>query len=233
MNLGDYLGRVPPYHSTMPRFMNMLAALIQPLVDAMAMLDRLRQDFDVDTAVGVQLDMVGQWVGRNRYITTPITGVFFAFNGTVASRTGFDQGFWLGQYQPNDAVIALDDDTFRTILKLQIQANQWDGTLESISNSLLYVFPNLYIQDLGDTPTGLMAMHVLIPTALIDSLLLYVAEQDFPIKPSGVNMTFIDNPAVTGAGPVFALDVPYTAGPPEGPMGGFNQGSWGQIIFTA
>jgi hypothetical protein len=177
--------------------------------------------------------MVGQWVGRNRFITTPVTGVFFAFNSAEALRIGFDQGQWLGEYQPTDAIVKLDDDTYRTILKLQVQANQWDGTLQSISESLIQVFPNLYIQDLGDTPTGLMAMHVLIPTALIDSLLLYVAEQDFPIKPSGVRMTFIDNPAVTGAGPVFAFDVPYTAGPPVGPMGGFNQGSWGQIIFTA
>jgi hypothetical protein len=236
MDLGDYLGRVTPYYNTLPRYMNMLAALIQPLVDAQAMLYQLRRDFDIDTAVGVQLDQVGQWVGRTRYITTPISGVFFAFNGATNDRTGFDQGQWLGQYQPTDAIIALDDETYRTILKLQVQANQWDGTLESISASLSYVFPNLFIQDLGDTPAGLMAMHVLIPTSLVSSLLLYVAEQDFPIKPSGVRMTFIDNPLGTGQ-PVFSFDVPYAT---EGPLGGWEGGLppeehsvWGAIIFTA
>ena len=199
MDLGDYLGRVTPYYNTLPRYMNMLAALIQPLVDAQAMLYQLRRDFDIDTAVGVQLDQVGQWVGRTRYITTPISGVFFAFNGATNERTGFDQGQWLGEYQPTDAIIALDDETYRTILKLQVQANQWDGTL-------------------------------------VSSLLLYVAEQDFPIKPSGVRMTFIDNPLGTGQ-PVFSFDVPYAT---EGPLGGWEGGLppeahsvWGAIIFTA
>jgi hypothetical protein len=228
MNLGDYLGRVTPYYDTLPRYMNMLAALIQPLVDAQVMLAKLRSDFDIDTAIGIQLDQVGMWVGRTRYVTKPVTGVFFGFDQPTL-RVGFDQGVWLGRYTPTDAITALDDETYRSILKLQVLANHWDGTLASISLALNSVFPGIAIQDLGDTAPGLMSMHVLLPLADIDSLLLAILEQDFPIKPSGVKMDFIDNPQAGGE-PVFAMDVPFVTG---GPMGGFNQAAWGIIVFTA
>jgi hypothetical protein len=235
MEIGDYLALVPNYHSTLPRFMNTVALLTQPLADAQDMLERLRADFDIDTAIGVQLDQVGQWVGRTRYVQAPITGIFFSFD-LPAQRVGFDQGFWLGQYTPTDAITALDDETYRSILKLQVLANQWDGTLASISIALNTVFPGIAIQDLGDTGPGLMSMHVLLPLADMDSLLLAVLEQDFPIKPSGVRMDFIDNP-IAGGQPVFAFDVPHVL---DGPLGGWEGGlpsdqhsAWGIIVFTA
>src|SRR3954453_4905573 len=117
MLLSDYLARIPTYHSTRPRFMNTLAVLCQPLVDAMVMLDQLTYDFDLDTAVGVQLDMVGQWLGRDRWLKMPFTDIYFSFD-LPEDRVGFDQGVWLGPYDARDGVRALDDDTYRTLLKL-------------------------------------------------------------------------------------------------------------------
>ncbi len=233
MTLSDYIGLITSWHSDKPRFVNTVAALIQPLVDAQDMLARLTADFDLDTAIGVQLDQVGQWIGRTRYITTPISGVFFSFDDSFdgtpgdSPRTGFDQGTWLGKYDPRDHIIGLDDDTYRMVLKLQAIANHWDGTLVGLSDQLDHVFPGIAIQDLGDTPQGLMAMDVLIPSALISSLLLYVLEQDFPIKPSGVRVNFIETTVTTE--PIFAFDVPYH---PGSPLGGFDQAAWGIVVLT-
>jgi hypothetical protein len=233
MTLAEYLGLITSWHSTRPRFMNTVAALIQPLVDAQDMLAKLTADFDLDTAVGVQLDVVGQWIGRTRYVKQPIKGVFFSFDdsldGTPGSspRTGFDQGVWLGRYDPTDGLVALDDETYRAVLKLQAIANQWDGTLSQIADQLDAVFPGIVIQDLGDTPTGLMAMDILIPSALISSLLLAVLEQDFPIKPSGVRTNFIETTLSTQ--PIFAFDVPASSG---GPLGGFDEAAWGIVVLT-
>jgi hypothetical protein len=230
MTLLEYLTLVTPWYSTQPRFMNMMASLVQPLVDAQAMLAKLTLDFDLDTAVGVQLDVLGQWIGRTRYVSVPITGVFFTFdNGiTVAGdspRTGLDQGVWLGQYEPTDAITALDDETYRTILKLQAIANGWDGTLSSIEAVFNAVFPGVVVQDLGDTPTGLMSMDVLIPGEEMSSLLLAVLEQDFPIKPGGVHLSIIETTVSTE--PIFGFDVDGAV------IGGFDHGAWGRIIFTA
>ena len=233
MTLADYLGLITSWHSDKPRFMNTVAVLTQPLVDAQDLLRQLTADFDLDTAVGVQLDQVGQWIGRTRYIEVPISGVFFSFNdGRVTAgdspRTGFNQGIWLGKYQPTDAITAMDDETYRTVLKLQAIANHWDGTLASIADDMDRVFPGIAIQDLGDTPTGLMAMDVLIPGAFVSSLLLAILEQDFPIKPSGVRVKFIETTVSTQ--PIFAFNVPYQEG---GLMGGFNEAAWGVIVLEA
>ena len=197
MTLADYIGLITSWHSDKPKFVNTVAVLVQPLVDAQAMLAQMTADFDLDTAVGVQLDQVGQWIGRTRYISQPITGVFFSFNDGAGPRTGFNQGIWLGDYDPTDAITAMDDETYRTVLKLQAIANHWDGTLTSIAEPLDSVFPGIAIQDLGDTPAGLMSMDVLLPGAFVSSLLLAILEQDFPIKPSGVHVSFIETSVST------------------------------------
>jgi hypothetical protein len=226
MTLSDYIGLITSWHSDKPRFVNTVAVLVQPLIDAQDMLARLTADFDLDTAIGVQLDMVGQWIGRTRYVDQPITGVFFSFD-LPADRVGFDQGIWIGPYDPTDAITALDDETYRSVLKLQAIANHWDGTLSSIADQMDAVFPGIAIQDKGDTPTGLMAMDVLIPAALINSLLLAVLEQDFPIKPSGVLTNFIETTVTTQ--PIFAFDVPFVT---DGLLGGFDQAAWGIVVLT-
>jgi hypothetical protein len=233
MTLADYIGRITSWHSDKPRFVNTVAVLVQPLIDAQDMLAKLTADFDLDTAVGVQLDQVGQWIGRTRYVETPVAGVFFSFNDSYdgtpgdSPRTGFNQGIWLGQYDPVDQITALDDDTYRSVLKLQAIANQWDGTVPGIADDLDRVFPGTVIQDLGDTPPGRMAMDVLIPGVLINSLLLRVLEQDFPVKPSGVHVNFIESTVSTEQ--IFAFNIDGSQG---GPLGGFNQGAWGVIVLT-
>ena len=229
MTLGDYLGLVSSRHSDKPKYMNMLAALLQPFVDAQAMLAKLTADFDLDTAVGVQLDMVGQWIGRTRFVRQPITGVFFCFDDSGGPRTGFDQGIWLGPYDPTDAISALDDETYRTLLRLQAIANEWDGTLGSVKEALSRVFPGVVIDDRGDVPAGLMTMDVLIPGPDLSSLMLAVLQQDFPLKPAGVLVNFIETTVSTD--PLFGFDVPYDALAP-GPIAGFDIGAWGKVIST-
>jgi hypothetical protein len=224
--LSSYLSLVTYFHSLRPKYMNMLAALIQPMCDAQAMLSALTSDFDLDSAVGVQLDQCGQWIGRNRYVEEPITGVFFSFDDGGGARTGFDYGIWLGPYQPTEMITALDDDTFRKVLQLQAIANSWDGTLGSIQQAFNNVFPGVVVQDMGDNQATVMTMDVLIPTTEMNSLLLAVLEQDFPIKPAGVQVNIIESTLSTV--PIFGFDI----GGGTLPIQGFDTGAWGQIILT-
>ena len=233
MQLADYLGLVTPYHSTRPKYMNMVAALLQPLVDAQAFLATLTADFDLDTAVGVQLDMVGQWIGRSRYLQLPLTGVYFTLYRNSAAvpvpplRDGMDQGVWMGPYDPTAGIVAMPDDVYRKVLQLQAIANSWDGTLASIQAAFDRIFPGVVVQDKGDTSGGLMAMDVLIPGIEMSSLLLGVLEQDFPIKPSGVLLNIIESTVLTTA--IFGFDLDATGSP----IRGFDHGSWGIVIHTA
>jgi hypothetical protein len=224
MTFEEYLALVPNFHAHQPKFMNTLAALLKPMTDAMDMLAKLTADFDLDTAIGVQLDMVGQWIGRDRYIDAPITGVYFAFN-TVD--VGINQGVWQGKYDPIYGQRRLDDETYRMVLKLQAVANHWDGTIPSIAADFDRVFPGAVIDDKGDTPTGLMTMDVIVPATHLSALLEAVLVQDFMIKPSGVWINILESTVINE--PVFSFNVALV---PGGAMGGFNEGAWAEIIYS-
>lgn len=224
MELGDYLARIPPYHSTRARFMNTLAVLIQPLVDAMAMLDRLRTfDFDLDTATGVQLDMVGQWLGRDRWLKIPYTDVYFSFD-LPANRVGFDQGIWIGPYDATDGLRALDDDTYRLLLKLYAIANHWEGYQTPIVDAMAAVWPGVVVDDRGDKSGELMKCDVLIPGPTITTLALHMLTEDYPIKASGVRYTFIET--TVSSTPLFGFDSGNQV------IAGFDVGSWGKVVHT-
>jgi hypothetical protein len=226
--LSDYLSLVTPYYAQALKFNQTLTALLQPFVDAQAMLAQMLQDFDLDTAQGVQLDILGQWIGRTRYVQQPIAGVYFALHDTPpvpALRDGFDQGVWLGPYDPTTGLVQLDDETYRTLLKLQAIANEWDGTVPSIQAAFARVFPGVVIQDTGDVPGQVMTMSILIAGIQMSSLLLAILQQDFPVKPSGVLLSIIESTVATT--PIFGFDLDDQI------IGGFDHGSWGQVVLTA
>jgi hypothetical protein len=225
MELGEYLARIPSYHSTQPRFMNTVATLIQPLVDAMAMLDKLTtRDFDLDTAVGVQLDMVGQWLGRDRWLRMPFTDVFFSLD-LPEDRVGFDQGIWLGPYDARDGLRALDDDNYRVLLKLYAIANQWPGYHPPIVNALNAVWPGVVVDDRGDKPGEVMRCDVLIPGPAISTVALFMLQQDYPIKASGVRYNFLET--TVSSTPLFGFDSANQV------IAGFDVGAWGKVVYTS
>lgn len=133
----NYTGLITSEHSDKPKYMAMVGAVAQPLVDALNVSQGMPDDFDLDTAIGVQLDQVGLWIGIGRRINTPLTGVYFSFD-TVG--LGFDQGVWKGPFDPDTGVIELDDETYRLLLRAKIAANHWDGMMETSKPILDAVF---------------------------------------------------------------------------------------------
>lgn len=193
----------------------MLKSLAEPLTGLQAFLASLPQAFDVDSAIGAQLDIVGIWVGRSRYIATPIPNVWFSFD---LDGVGFDQGAWKGVYDLDGGMTSLDDDHYRILLKAKIAANQWDGTLPGAKAVLDSVFGSgtaVFIQDNMD-----MSMTVgvsgKVPSAVTLALL---AGGYIPLKPSGVRVNYL---VVTAdETPMFGFDVENKF------ISGFDIGSWG------
>ncbi len=124
---GDYLARIAPEHSTKPRFVATVGLSVDPLARMQAALAALSGEFDLDAAVGPQLDAVGVRVGRSRLVPYPLQGLFFSFDDPVR---GWDQGVWKGPYDVGTSIFRLDDDTYRRLLRAKILANTWDGTVE-------------------------------------------------------------------------------------------------------
>lgn len=131
MTTDDYVALTTSQHRDKPNFQAFLRMITQPLVDNQALLVAMRTStFDLDTAVGVQLDAVGLWVGIGRIVNVPITGVYFTWQDIVAD--GWGRGFWKGPFDPATGIVSLDDDTYRIVIRAKILANSWDGTVQSL-----------------------------------------------------------------------------------------------------
>jgi len=83
--------------------------------------------FDLDTAVGDQLDKTGEWIGLTRFIAEPLAQNWFSWGVPGA---GWSQAEWKHAFAPaGSQLYRLDDMHYRTLLKARVAANVWDGTV--------------------------------------------------------------------------------------------------------
>jgi hypothetical protein len=127
----DYTDLITSEHQNQPDYVQTVALSLQPYVDGQNVLASLPGLFDVDAAVGQQLDFVGQWVGITRYIQEPLA-VYFSWD---VANLGWDAGVWDTTYEGSSVTVALDDFHYRILIKAKIVANQWDGTVSGAYNS--------------------------------------------------------------------------------------------------
>jgi hypothetical protein len=213
----QYLELITPFFRGQPKFTETVALLTDIIAKMEAFVaNNLPQCFDVDTAIGVQLDQTGQWIGRNRELTEPVYDAYFSFD---TDGLGFDQAVWQGPYSPAEAIFYLDDETYRRLLYAKIAANNSDGTFETILSIYANFFsdPNthLYIEDRQD-----MSYVVGLTGSIPNVLEQYLLTTEFvPLKPEGVRVYYeinsINHTAMFG----FDLNNQF--------IQGFDQGTWG------
>lgn len=104
MEIQDYLDLTTSQYKNSPKFQAWLECLLTPYVDTQKLAVSLYTYFDIDKAVGKQLDMLGEVIGVKRLLP----------------------------FQPSTGNPLLDDETYRFLLKAQILRNVWNGTNENI-----------------------------------------------------------------------------------------------------
>lgn len=223
MIIDTYLNRVPAQHREKPKFRATLEASLSPFVQLGNLMESVPSLYDVDSAIGSQLDVVGEWVGITRVINSAIEGIYFSLDDTAD--VGFDSGVWRGPYDPISGIVSLDDDTYRTLIRLKILANMWDGTVEKAYSSWKSVFngeQGIVIEDHQD-------MSITIGITGLDMTPAQkglFSKQISPFKPAGVRISTYFVPSEENA-PFFALDT-------EGPdLAGFDVGAWAQPIVLS
>lgn len=200
-DIPKYLGLVTNRFNQKPNFMTMLAAIIGPLAGTEAVLNNMPTLFDIDSAVGVQLDILGMWIGRTRNLKVPITGVYFTYN----TGPGYNSGIYKGPFDPVSGLVSLPDPQYRTYLKAVIASNRWNGTLGGAYAAYQILLDGtpfvIFIYDYQD-----MSISYALIGGIPDALTLALFTGGYlSLKPMGVRIRDYVVPVV--AGPVFAYNL--------------------------
>jgi len=151
-----YLGVITSEHNEQPNFVSWLTNVLNKVEDVYS----LNIDFDIDTAVGSQLDIIGEVLGRNRTLT----------------------------FQPTDGSSSiLDDKSYRTYLKGKVLQNQWDGTINGLAVILNTMYPD-YVITIVDNQDMTMTVTIIGNVTVLEIDLIQY--HYFMPKPAGVNVTF-------------------------------------------
>ena len=213
--MSEYTNLITTEHANSAKFILSVAASTDPFVDIQALLSDFGVDFDLDTAIGDQLDIIGKWVGVSRQVNTPLTGVYFEFD---TAGVGWDEGYWKRQFDPSQGLISLLDEAYRLLLRATISLNYWDGTTQGAGVAIAILFPNnfIYIQDNMN-----MTMTVAVggPTLDVVSAALLLGGY-LALKPCTVRIDYVFSSLPPA--PIFGFDVNNSF------IGGWESGAWGQ-----
>ena len=122
-----------------------LVQLIRNFWECIDQTQNLERFFDliwnVDTAVGYGLDVWGRIVGVSRVIQVQFDETYFGFQESSPDGQPFGQApFFLNS--PLTENFALPDSSFRLLIFAKALANISDGSIRSINQLLLNLFPN-------------------------------------------------------------------------------------------
>ena len=183
----DYLALVPSQHRGLPKFEAMYSLIAGDYVYMQQLIESMPKEFDINYAVGVQLDAVGLWVGLSRQLTTPITGVYFRWN-TTDENEYWNSGVWSGQFSPEDAIFEMSDETYRIALKTKIAANHWDGTIPGAYEIWDILFSDINLFLLIKDNQDMSMDFTLCGYGLSYAEIQIFVQEEFILKPAGVRI---------------------------------------------
>ena len=200
-SLEHYLDFITSEHNQKPKYTQTVSISAEPFVTQQALTASIPALFDLDYAVGEQLDFTGQWVGKSRWIEIP--NVFFSWD---QEGIGWNQANWRGQLDTDTHLQRLDDYHYRVLLYASVIANHWDGSVPAayVAWDVLFEYTGMkvVIQDYGNMSMIYGLLWDVEPDTVL--LSLFVNGQ-MDLKPEGVEIlayAYQDEPGV----PFFGFD---------------------------
>lgn len=164
MAIDKYLDNITSEHRDKPKFIGWLSKSLTIIDHTYLVIKSMDANFDLDYAIGAQLDILGTIIGRKRTLT------FQPLNG----------------FNP-----VLPDDYYRLVLKTKAAMNNWKGTVPEMYQIWDNIFGNdddldLQLQDNQD-----MSFNAYI-TGYVDQIQQDLIQHQYIIpKPEGVRINLI------------------------------------------
>lgn len=191
------IGTIPPFDfwsTVISQYAN--SPILTQLIDNFSQYVDQTENFDdffdqiwnIDTAQGIGLDIWGRILVVDRTLHVPNASVYFGFEEALPSSNGWNQAPWFSG-SPLTTNLSLSDTAFRTLLFAKALANISDGSIPSINQLLLNLFPhrgNAYVTDGLD-----MTMTYTFGFALTPVEVAIVSQSGVLPRPSGVSATFV------------------------------------------
>jgi hypothetical protein len=159
---------------------------IDPTLNLQSFFDLI---WNVDTAQGYGLDVWGRIVGVIRTLQIVGTQTYFDFQEAGLSANGFGQQSFFTDGQQLTTNFALSDDAFRVLILAKAFANISDGSIKSLNQLLVSLFPhrgNAFVTD------GLnMSMTYSFTFTLTPVELAILSQSGVLPKPTGVSLTIV------------------------------------------
>jgi hypothetical protein len=155
--------------------------------------------FDIDYAVGPQLDIIGKIVGMSRNIASAIQSEKFGFD-TSTNAEGFADKFdstrpsapFLSKFEPAYSGLQLDDENYRKWLKIRIMANHAASTMVSDDKMTVQEIAQIAFDGLAEVIDNQdMTITVNVDSSFDSTITGLIESQKFLPVPAGVSIDFV------------------------------------------
>ena len=178
-------------YSDKPKASETISSIVKRFKNNFDLLEQMEDAFDLDNAVGKQLDIIGKIVGISRNVEGVIPKIFFGFDGNVNAR-GFDSAafYTLDQQQYTDT--QLSDSDYRFFIRMKIAKNHAKSTMSddngsNLNNIVLSMFDGYaYMVDNKD-----MSVTIYVENSPKSYLLPYAISLDLIPLPQAVEVKYI------------------------------------------
>ena len=189
--IDNYLNLLILQYSDKPNAIATIEALVADGISNADLIDTFNEAFDLDTAIGVQLVILGKIIGLSRTVPLVVPKIYFSYEGNPNGKT-YNQAPMLDQTQVLFTDLELNDTDYRKFLKAKVSKNFASNTIASnkkisTNDALNFLFDGgAYAKDNFN-----MSFDVLIENTVDTSLLTYINALDLIPRPAAVNINYV------------------------------------------
>lgn len=187
-------------YSSQPNALATMDAIIKRLVQDQ-IISKVRDGFDLDTAIGKQLEILGTYRGAERNVFGVTPGSYWSspeytdpnpdsYFGWAEYADDDPTWNWI-QYADVDALLyALSDAQLRKLIKFRAQIQSWPGGLGELDD-ILFDFFGVYVNVVDNEDMSIVYEHTATDPDLDNLFDVAVLSNSLP-APAGVSFTTVE-----------------------------------------